>query len=234
MEHVMKQFIGILALLTFSVCAFAQTSNDPKMVLDTIRFEVSSKQWVTTQKAMLSVTINATLTNADLVKARADILTRLNKIVKGDWHLTSFDRAQDSSGLEKLHVQAQVRVLQSDLTNMYQQAKSVSLPGAQYEISGIEFKPDLDEIQEVKAKIREQLYQKINDEMARINKLYPKQKYSLNHLDFVEAGSLVQPRQHAKLLNAVSMAASAAPLTVSNELVMTAIVEVASNRKEEN
>jgi hypothetical protein len=234
MEHVMKQFIGILALLMLSVCTFAQTSKDTKIVLDKIRFEVSSKQWVTTQKAMLSVTLNATLTNADLVKARADILTRLNKIVKGDWHLTAFDRTQDSSGLEKLHVQAQVRVLQSDLTNIYQQAKSVSLPGAQYEISGIEFKPDLDEIQEVKAKIREQLYQKINDEMTRINKLYPKQKYSLNHVDFVEGVNIVQPRQQAKMLNAMAMAPSAAPLAVSNELVLTAIVEVASNRTEEN
>lgn len=230
----MKQFIGILALLSFSVCTFAQTNNDKKMTLDTIRFEMSSKQWVTTEKAMLSVTINATLNNADLVKARADILTRLNKIAKGDWHITAFDRTQDSSGLEKLYVQAQVRVLQSDLTNIYQQAKSVSLPGAQYEISGIEFKPDLDEIQAVKATIREQLYQKINDEMTRINKLYPKQKYSVKNVKFVDGVDVVQPRPQAKMLNAMSMASSATPLALSNELVLTAVVEVASNRTEEN
>ena len=86
-------------------------------------FQVSSKQWVTTQTAILNVNINVTLNNADLVKARADIMDSLNKIAKGDWHLIEFDRSQDSSGLEKLYVQAQARVDQASLTDIYQNAK---------------------------------------------------------------------------------------------------------------
>lgn len=233
----MKQLVGILALLTLTSQAFAAEVKVPTIVLDKIQFEMSSKQWVTTQKAILSVSINATLNNADLVKARADIMTRLNKIVKGDWHLVAFDRSQDSSGLEKLSVQAQARVDQTDLTNIYQNAKSVSEPGAKYEISGVEFKPGLEEIQEVRAKIREQLYQKVTEEMARINKIYPNQHYSLKHLVFVEGeGPAPQQRAYrAKTLNAMATVdAEASPLTVSNELILTAVVEAASNRQKEN
>lgn len=118
------------------------------------------------------------------MKARADIMDSLNKIAKGEWHLVQFDRSQDSSGLEKLYVQAQARVDQSALTNIYQNAKSVSKPGAKYEISGVEFKPSLEETQVVRAKIREQIYQQVNDEIDRMNKAYPKQNYSVSNLVF--------------------------------------------------
>jgi len=195
-------------------------------------FQVSTKQWVTTQTALLNVSINVTLNNADLVKARADIMNSLNKIAKGEWHLLEFDRSQDNyllefdrsqdnSGLEKLFVQPQVRVDQSALTNIYQNAKSVSVPGAKYEVTGVEFKPSLDETQAVRAKIRETLYQQVNEELSRLNKAYPTQNYSVSNLVFMEGTIPQQPRAfEAKALNTMAIAANAAPLTVSNELAM--------------
>jgi hypothetical protein len=231
----MKQVAGMLAFLALTPIAFAG-DDVPPLVLDKVVFQISAKQWVTTQTALLNVNINVTLSSADLVKARADIMVSLNKIAKGDWHLIEFDRSQDSSGLEKLFVQAQARVDQSALTDIYQNAKSVSMPGANYEINGVEFKPSLDETQVVRAKVREQLYQKVNEELSRMNKAYPLQNYSLSNLVFFE-GDIPpqQPRPYqAKEMNAVVMAAAPAPLTVSNELVLTAFVEAASNRKQGN
>ncbi|HAU3861960.1 TPA: hypothetical protein F7Z80_09160 [Legionella pneumophila] len=233
MEHIMRKIAWMLGLMVLTPFAWADDET-PDLVLDKIFFQVSAKKWVTTQTALLNVSINATLSNADLVKARADIMDSLNKIAKGEWHLVQFDRSQDSSGLEKLYVQAQARVDQSVLTNIYQNAKSVSKPGAQYEISGVEFKPSLEETQVVRAKIREQLYQQVNDELDRMNKAYPKQNYSVSNLVFVEGDSIPQqPRAYqAKEMNALTMAAAPAPLTVSNELILTAMVEAASNRKQ--
>lgn len=232
----MKRIAGVLACMALSSIASADDVI-PQLVLDKVLFQVSAKQWVTTQTALLNVNINVTLSNADLVKARADIMVSLNKIAKGEWHLIAFDRSQDSSGLEKLYVQAQARVDQSALTAIYQNAKSVSMPGAKYEISGVEFKPSLDETQIVRAKVREKLYQQVNDEISRMNKAYPTQNYSLSTLVFYEGDSMPQQPSayQAKQMNpAVTMAAEPAPLTVSNELVMTAFVEAASNRKQGN
>lgn len=178
-----EKIAWILGLMVLTPFVWADNET-PDLVLDKIFFQVSAKKWVTTQTALLNVSINATLSNADLVKARADIMDSLNKIAKGEWHLVQFDRSQDSSGLEKLYVQAQARVDQSALTNIYQNAKSVSKPGAKYEISGVEFKPSLEETQVVRAKIREQLYQQVNDEIDRMNKAYPKQNYSVSNLVF--------------------------------------------------
>lgn len=230
----MKHAVGILALMVSS--SFALADDDvPQLVLDKVLFQVTAKQWVTTQTALLSININATLNNADLVKARADIMTRLNKIAKGDWHLLAFDRSQDSSGLEKLFVQAQARVEQSSLTDIYQNAKAVSMPGAQYEVSDVEFKPSLEETQLVRAAVREKLYQQVNDEIARMNKAYPTQSYSVSNLVFVDGNNPQPPVAYqAKTINTMAMAAAPAPITVSNELVLTAMVEAASNRKQGN
>ena len=229
----MKKIAGILAVLLINSLSYA-TDTPQALVLDTVVFDVAAKQWVSTQTALLTVNINATLSNADLVKARADIMERLVKIAAGEWHLLQFDRSQDSSGLEKLYVRAEARVPQISLTNIYQNAKSVSKPGASYEIGVVEFKPSLDEVQQIRIQLRERLYQQARDEIARLNKVYPGQNYSLYNLIFGEGDVMPMPQtkgyQPREMINAMALPAAAANLAVSNELTMTATVQVASNR----
>lgn len=200
--------------------------------LDKIQFQVSASQWVSTQTALLTVNINATLNNADLVQARADIMSRLKKIADGDWHLTQFDRSQDNSGLEKLFVEAQARMPQASLTNIYQNAKDVSKPGATYTVNTIEFKPDLQEIQQIKSQLRERLYQMVNEEMARLNKVYNNQNYTVNKLSVADGEVSVQPQPQFKALQmqAVAGAPNLANVSVSNEIIMSAFVEAGSVR----
>lgn len=234
----MKHVAGMLVLMALPTFAFTADNNVPPLTLDTVLFQMSTKQWVTTQTALLNVSISATLNSADLVKARSDIIDSLNKIAKGDWHIVSFNRSQDSSGLEKLDVQAQARIDQSELTDIYQSAKSVSMPGAKYYISGVDFKPSLEEVQAVKAQVRQKLYQQVNEEIARMNKVYPTQNYSVNNLTFFDGDSVIaQPRAYqAKEISNMAMASpsSSGGISVSNEIILTAVVEAASNRKQGN
>ena len=230
----MKRMAATLVALALSSVGYT-TEAPSAVVLDTVVFQVAGKQWVSTQTALLMVNINATLSNADLVKARVDIMSRLAKIASGEWHLTQFDRSQDSSGLEKLFVQAQARVAQSSLTTIYQNAKSVSKPGSSYELGSVEFKPSFDEVQHVRAQLRDRLYQQAHDELARLNKMYTGQNYSLNNLVFAEGDAMPLPQSRtfqarAGMVNAMAEPAAAPALTVSNELVMSATVQAASNR----
>lgn len=203
--------------------------------LDKVVFQLSAKQWVTTETVLLKVNVNATLTNADLVKARADIMERLNKIAVGNWHLTQFDRSQDSSGLEKLFVEAQTRVAQSGLTDIYKNAKDVSQPGSTYSINGVEFKPSLEEIQKVRSQLRTRLYADIQNELNQLNTTYNSQHYTINRVYIVDGDAAPQPMAYrAQQMKTMVMSASvAAPtLAVSNEMTMSALVEAASNRVE--
>lgn len=228
----MKTAAGMLVFSLLSPLAMASHDVAP---LDEVMFQVSAKEWVSTQSALLTVNINATLGNADLVKARADIMERLNKVANGEWHLTQFNRSQDSSGLEKLFVEAQARISQSSLTNIYQNAKDMSKPGATYSIAGVEFKPSLQEIQQIKSRLRQRLYQQVNDEMASLNKIYSTQNYTVSRLLIVDGEGLQQPEAYqARKMNVQMMAAMVAPapdLAVSNELTMSAMVVAGSNRQ---
>lgn len=233
----MKKIAGLLSVVLLNSMGNA-AGTPPELVLDTVDFQVAAKQWVSTETALLTVKINATLSNADLVKTRADIMEKLSKIAAGEWHLTQFDRSQDSSGLEKLYVQAQIRAAQSSLTNIYQNAKSVSKPGASYVVGSIEFTPSVDEIQKVRVQMRERLYQQVLDELVRLNKVYKGQNYSVNMLVFAEGDGTPTPLpsrayRTQEMINTVAMPAAAPTLSVSNELTMTAMVQAASNRQQE-
>lgn len=230
-----QKLVPIILCTMLAPGVHANDTNLP-LPLDKVSFQVSAKEWVTTQTALLGVNINVTLGNANLVRARNEIMERLNKIAKADWHIVQFDRSQDSSGLEKLYVQAQARVNQQALTDIYKNAKEVSKPGAQYEISSVDFKPSLEEKQHVLAKVRAQLYSQITDELNQLNKAYPDQHYSINNLVFLPGDnpSVVTPRAYQAKENMMMMAttgAAAPAVSVSNELTLTAIVEAASNRK---
>lgn len=227
----MKKMTVVILFMLLNCIAWS-SSEQSDIALDKVMFRVAAKQWVSTETALLTVTINATLNNADLVQARADIMTRLSKIAKGEWHLTQFDRSQDSSGLEKLFVEAQARIPQADLTDIYKNAKDVSKPGASYTVTGVEFKPSLQEIEGIKAALRTKLYQLVNDELARINKEYASQKYTVSRLYLIDGDTVPQEAYAARKMNVMTVAAaSPAPmLTVSNEITMSALVEAGSNR----
>ncbi len=200
--------------------------------LDTISFDMTARQWVNTETALVSVSINMTLNSTNVVKARQDIMDKLQKIAKGEWHITQFDRSVDSSGLEKISVNAQSRIMQADLTPIYQNAKSVSLPGASFSISAIEFKPSLVELQNAKAKLRETLYGLIKEELTRINKIYSPQNFTINDLSFSEGGPIpVARNMQGDMMSNAMVLGGAAPLVVSNELTLQAQVKAASNRQ---
>ena len=212
----------------------AYAGDDNEMVLDSVTMTLTAKKWVTTESAKVEVGVNATLSNTDLVKARNDILTNLTKIAPGKWHITQFNRSQDSSGLEKLYVAAQARVSQKLLTNVNVNAKSVSKPGATYRIQNIDFKPSLVEVQKVKEQVRQMLYQQISDELAKLNKQYPAQKYSIHRVSFNLGSAPVVPRAYkTRQMNMAVMAQEAPAISVSNEVQLTAMVTVASNRVEQ-
>lgn len=207
-----------------------------KPALDKVSFQTTARLWVSTQTALVHVNIHATLANTNLLQLRTDILANLSKIAKGTWHLTQFERSQDSSGLEKVFVNAEIRVPQSELTDVYKVASSLSKPGASYSIAGIDFTPGLEEITAIKAKVREKLYQQINEELTRLNKAWPDQNYTVNRLYIFDADSPVQPAPatKAKDMKAMMLSATASSsqnLPLSNELTLSAMVELASNRK---
>lgn len=203
-----------------------------RLPLDTISFVLTEKEWVSTDTALLAVDVNATLNHADLVRTRSDIMKQLNSIAKGDWHVTRFDRDQDSSGLERLIVQAEVRVLQSSLDNIYSDTKKLSRPGMTYSIHHVDFKPGSLDVQKARSSLRQHLYERVRDELTILNKNYPGQQYSVSKLILFD-GDTPPPelmQRMPKAQNLAMVSAGASNVSVGSELVMSVFVEAGSVR----
>lgn len=230
----MRTFFALIMTFMLS-CSLAFAGDNTPEALDKISFKLTAKQWISTSTALVSVSINASLKEDGLVKARQEIMTKLQEIAKADWHITQFERSQDSSGLEKLYVNAQARVDQSFLSSIFQQAKKISQPGTNYRINNIEFKPSLEEMQKGRTELRETLYEQVKAELQRINKIYPQQHYSVNRLIFVDGDAPMPTErlQRSKMNGMMATMAAAPAIALSNELKMTAMVVAASMQEKD-
>lgn len=221
--------MGKIAWLFMSMILASQVFSNG---LDKVEFQLSDKQWVKTHTALLQVHISATLNDADVVKARASIETNLGKIASSQWQITQFDRNQDESGLAKLDVQAQARVPVEQLNNVYTQAEKVSRPGENYTIQQVDFKPSFQELQLAKNQLRASLYKQVSQEIENLNQAFPAQHYSVHQLEFTEVVNTMvsESRSQTVMLNALPQASP--NVNVSNEISLTVLVDVASNRKD--
>jgi hypothetical protein len=205
------------------IAAKALPSTDP-LPINQIALQLTAEQWVVTKTANVIVGVDATFNGSQLAQARTDILGKLAKFVpNSEWHITTFDRTQDDSGLEKIHLEAQARIPDQSLGDVRQQAKSFTKPGETYNIINIDYTPTVAEMEAVRNDLRAKIYSQIKDELARVNSVYTNQQYYVHSIDF--AGFNAQPPQPMAggrmMMAAVQANAEAQPaIAVSNKITM--------------
>ncbi len=211
--------------LLFSFPAWADVQLDA--LLNKITLQMQAEQWVTTKTALVNVGINAAVTDQGIEKIQADVMQKLNQLSnQGEWHVVTFNRQLDSSGLESIQIVAQARLPQSELINLRTKAKSISKPGETFTIDNIQFSPSDDELRQANITLRNNLYQQAKSEVDALNKIYPDQKYYLHQIDFSYSPP-VEPMAMAQ--NTALMARAAArPLSVGNKVQLQAMVVIAS------
>jgi len=231
MKHNFTRSLTKIIVSLFLMTGIASAADGGGNKLDHVMMTLTAEEWVKTDTAKLTVEINAALDKETLAKMRTQIMENLNKIAKADWHLTDFDRSQDSSGLEKLLVIAEARVPENVLTNVNAQAKSISKPGAVYKIERIDFTPSHGDVEKVKTSVREDIYRQAQKEIETLNKLYPNQKYSLHSINFTGYMPYSVMRARVMMSGAGAQASNQAVVnTVSSLVTLSAVVDIASNR----
>jgi hypothetical protein len=222
--NIMKK---IFALTICSLILSSAWANDQKETpLNKVILPLNAEQWLTTKTALVSVSVNAAVADQGIEKVRGNVMQKLLQIAsKGDWHVVSFNRQQDPSGLESVQISAQARLDQVDLNGLRNKAKSISKAGETYTISSIEFTPSNDEIRVANTALRANIYQQAKTEIDSLNAMYPTQKYYLHKIDFMMMG----PMPVAMQKNAMYAADMAAPaMAVGDKASMSATVEIAS------
>lgn len=137
---------------------------------DQVSLSLALEDWVETQTARTEVAVDAALPGADAGKARAQMLAAVKELAQGAvWRFTAFDHASDTSGLERWHGILEARLPEAQLGGLSDRAKQASKPGLQLTVQTIDFSPTLAELEVGKAKLRGEMYKKINESLQQLN-----------------------------------------------------------------
>lgn len=223
----MKRLYLLILTMLFSLPTWAELNLEP--LLNKVTLQLKAEQWVTTKTALVNVGVNAAVSDQGIEKVQADVMQKLDQIAKGEWHILSFNRQQDSSGLESIQIIAQARLPQSELTGMRDKAKAISKPGETFTIDNVQFVPSEDEIRDANTALRNNLYQQAKAEIDALNKMYPDQKFYIHQIDFMMSPPIEPlPMATTMMMPKVANLRAAVPLAVGNKLTQQAAVVVAS------
>lgn len=226
-----KCYLFLLSLLAF-ICSgpiwAAIDSLEP--LLNKVTLQLHAEQWVTTKTALVNVGINAAVAGQGIEKVRSEVIDKLNQLApSNDWHILSFNRQLDKSGLESIQMSAQARLQQSDLNNLRDKAKTISKPGETYTIDSIQFTPSEDELRQANSTLRNDIYQQAKAELDTLNKTYPDQKYYIHQIEFLVFPPPPVPMMAAAAEFPVKSAYNRAlPLNVGNKNELQATIVLAS------
>jgi hypothetical protein len=192
---------------------------------DSVTLNLSLEDWVQTQTARTALSINASLPGSDAGKVRGDMLNAVKSMAQGaDWRFTSFDRSQDASGLEQWHALVEARLPEAQLGGISDRAKQASKPGLQIKVDTVDFTPTLAEVEATKAKLRGDMYKKVNEALSQLNQSEPDRKYRIMRIDF---NSPAISRPMDKMMRA--MAAPAPEADGSADIALSEKAELHAN-----
>jgi hypothetical protein len=222
-------------MLCLLMCIFAASTTwaavDLSTLMNKVTIQLQAEQWVTTKTVLLTVVANSTVTDQDIGQVQSGILEKLKRISdQGQWHVVSFNRQQDQSGLENIRILAQVRLPQTDLAGLRNKAKAMSKPGETFAIDNVQFVPSEDETREAMSALRTNLYLQAKTEIDNLNKLYPDQKYYLYNIDFSQGAvaPMAMAASTAYMEKSQVNRVAAAPIDVGNKVYLQANVIIAS------
>lgn len=227
-RYLMQNFLRSAILLTTLVCVPSVHAMGGEFMLNTVHLQFNAQKWLTTQTALVSVSVNTTVQSDGIDKAQASVMDHLKKLsANGEWHLLSLDRNEDKSGLETIQIHAQARLQQSELADLRDKAKLISTPGEAFKIDAIEFKPGDEDLRAAMKDLRADIYNQAKIEIDALNKMYPDQKYYLHSVNFMSAATPMPV--NAMYMKSGAMAAPAAPpLSIGNKQELAAEVVIGS------
>lgn len=224
----MNKFLifGLLVMAGMAVNA------EPPAV-NTIAITYQKEAWVTTVKPIVTIQIESHAKSSNnLYNTINHQLTTLYPDQSIKWHIFKWQQVQDSADLEHVSAQVQGRLPQSALENLSDKMKTLSKPGLSYSLQSVQYTPSLADVEKVHAGLREALYTVINQEVTRINKIYPKKPYHVSRIYFTgspETHSLMGAMHKSTLLQlSKPLAQVNQSMAVGQKVIETASVQLST------
>lgn len=203
-------FLVTLSLLA-CLPAMARAQNAPLLPKpdDEIVLQLQQEDYVTAKTARIVLNVTAAQKGSDAAGVRQDMLNTVAKLYKDTtWRVTSFNQSQDGAGLVRWDAQLEARLPESALGKLEETAQKISKPGLQFRIGEVDFSPTLAEQEDGVSKLRTQIYQRVQEELARINTQFKGRTYRVARVDFVPGYAAVRPMMMKGMRNMAMDAAA--------------------------
>lgn len=224
----MKKLCALIVCFTMTTPVWA--SENLEALLNKVTLQLHAEQWITTKTALVNVGINAAVTDQGIEKVQNEVMQKLAQLANSEWHILSFDRQQDKSGLESIQIVAQARLQQNELGNLRDKAKAISKPGETFTIDDVQFTPSEDEVRQANVLLRGSVYQQAKAEIDTLNKSYPDQKYYLHQIDFMVMPPMAPAPMAQTMMYKMDggVARGRPPLSVGNKAEIQATIVLAA------
>ncbi|MDR3423874.1 MAG: hypothetical protein P4M13_02175 [Alphaproteobacteria bacterium] len=175
-----------LLLVLFLALSFAApvSAHECEKVDDTVSFDLSAEDWVTTKTAHVTLSVEASVSGDAEGSMRADMAKAVNAAAKADWRETGFARSQDQAGMERWSVVFDARLPESALNGLANAVKKSSKAGMQITVGDIDFNPTADEVEASRAALRAHILKEAGEQLAALNTTLPGRAYRIAQVTF--------------------------------------------------
>lgn len=227
----------LLVLMIALLCPMASAWAEMPKPDDAISVNLSTEGWVSTKTARVTVSVNAAVSAEQSGAARDNMMKTVQALsAKGDWKLTSFNRNQDETGLERWYATYEARLEETELGGLATKAKASGRAGMQLTVANIDFTPTLGEVEAVKSELRKNLLAQANKELDAVNASLPGRNFRIANVSFDGAKPPMPPqvmmmrgKMEGMMAQASSdMAMQAASVETAQRMQMTAEVTFAA------
>lgn len=226
----MRTVKSALFVVLLSVASFSYAGNDAPPPLSKVQLQFSDQQWVSTKTAKVVINVSAALESSGLLELQQKVDQDLHSLNDADWHVTSFSRSQDSSGLERAVLQAEARLPEGDVASLREKVEALSKPGQKFTVLSIDYSPSFAELNDAKDQLRMKLYKRALEEVKVLNKLYAPQEYSLYDFTMYNRAMPTMRKTVNAMANVMMDASqSGSTMEVSQQLEASANVVFASH-----
>lgn len=188
----MLRLLALLAALAFPLALVAAENEKPD---DAISVHLTTEGWVTTKTARVNVSVNAAVSGEQAGALRESMMKTVQGLSpKADWKLTSFNRNQDETGLERWYATYETRLEETELGGLATKAKAAGKAGMQLAVASIDFTPTLAEVEAVRADLRKILLAQASKELDAVNAALPGRSFRISSVSFEGAQPPMPPQ----------------------------------------
>lgn len=224
----MKKLNIILLTLSFiPAISFAKDHDCSK--LDTLNYTITSEKTIKANDAAVIVELNATIVPDDLSKVQQQTKEALNKITNTkDWDTYSYTQNKTPNDLINVDILFKNRLTSDQINNLTTKLPSLSSNGKKYQISSIDYKPTLEQIENTKNDLRLEMLAEAKEQTKNLNQKFD-EKYTIHNITFSSYQSKQIMRNDTVNLMGVARASnySQQPMDVATEITLNADIKLA-------